>query len=114
MTRGWTFQEAYCSRIILFVTEYGVFSLGLGPAIKCESLSVHDPDWWLASFGGRASSSFFDYFGVVQKYIKRKLSFPNEALNAFTGVRSLVTGISEYFGHPLHYFNESLLWQPTD
>ena len=57
------------------------------------------------------------YFQAVMEYTARKLTYPSDALNAFTGVltftcQALNTG--SFWGLPTSFFDSALLWQPTE
>ena len=113
-TRGWTFQEAYLSRRLLFFTEHqAYFQCSCG--ICCEdsvgeyhhptafvhhSMNLWNPRnrygadakadfgdlWLLLSRYPSESEAFRAYCNFISVYLRRQLSFPEDILKALSGL----------------------------
>jgi hypothetical protein len=103
-SRGWTFQERLLSPRCLLMTEFG-------PIYHCEN--GHSDQTWeklvksraLFSYesfendlrvGGKLNSqSYYSlYESLVQRYTKRNLTFPSDAVNAFTGILAMLGSVN--------------------
>lgn len=102
-TRGWTYQEAMCSKSCLYFTDYGVFFSDQTGRIKGELPSLADTP--------RPATG---YFSAVEQYTKRFLSNPTDILRAFTGVLNHLVGDRHLYGLPLDMFTEAVLWEPIE
>ena len=115
-------QELLFSKRVLFLTNQG-------PVWECMQ-SIKDlksssrstsTSYWLGTQLSRPfhsqpwpDSRFFARLMV--DYSHRKLTYDNDVLRAMAGVISALKPIYPggfYFGHPLMFFDWTLLWQPT-
>ncbi|KAI9711723.1 MAG: hypothetical protein M1820_001867 [Bogoriella megaspora] len=141
-TRGWTFQEAFLSRRLLYFTEHQAYfqcSSGIccedsvGESHHPEAFVHHSTNLWnprnhynadvesdfgdsfmLFSSYRSGSEAFRAYCNFVSVYLRRQLSFPDDILNALSGLlkifeRSMDTRFC--WGLPLRWFDLALLWQ---
>jgi hypothetical protein len=126
MTRGWTFQEKLLSRRCLYFSdEYVYFQCG---TIICSDAGVDLPAEWeenstddlnsLVDLTPNAPSWNFEaYSDLVRLYTQRKLSFPADILNAFSGSLAV---LQEHFrcqmlsGLPAAALDLALLWFPAE
>ncbi|PMD22293.1 HET-domain-containing protein [Hyaloscypha hepaticicola] len=117
-TRAWTFQESlFSNRRIIF--ENDCVRWECSKAFWYEDVLQRDGDGSVPmKSGAMLSSNFPDLRGLydlVRVYNYRDLSYPEDALNAFTGImRALSPAFKSGFlsGLPLVFFNSALLWQP--
>ncbi|KAF8859201.1 hypothetical protein BDZ45DRAFT_590080, partial [Acephala macrosclerotiorum] len=126
MTRGWTFQEQLLSRRCLyFSNEYVYFQCG---TIVCSEAGLDLPAEWEENSTDNFNSlidlipkvpswKFEAYSDLVRLYTQRKLSFPADILNAFSGSFAI---LQEHFrcqmlgGLPASALDLALLWVPSE
>ncbi|KAJ5728598.1 uncharacterized protein N7483_003106 [Penicillium malachiteum] len=114
-TRGWTYQELYFSqRQFIFAADriyYNCRKLmkmetspgNVLPPIKHSSQSLRDSE----------SDPFNQYVTQIREYSGRSLTYPDDILNAFSGVMSDMSerhGIKPYHGIPLSPGGRGLEW----
>lgn len=124
--RGWTFQEETFSKRRLVFSKDSV-------RWKCqcaqwrEDVKPADTSTALKGFNGapapieiqlrNATVECSLLMSLVEKYNTRKLTFPEDSLNAFAGI---TTALRPPFNHPfvsglpIEMFHVALLWQPSD
>ena len=146
-TRGWTYQEQCLSQRCLYFTAEEVFfncseaqwreGYALEDA-KCGDSKVQvrtGPPWWTRNlrkdpdptpyrYVGSMTSGLdiLDYQTAVQDYSRKKLSFPQDVLNAFEGIfnrfnrseTAAELSISQAQGIPAHLLFQAILWFPSD
>ena len=125
-TRAWTFQERLLSRRCLLFTYTGVYfhcSEELTPMQECQLPDCDPhfntlPECLLANSSTQPSqaSIFFGYAQLVREYTKRHLSYPSDALNAFSGILELFKyrcGGEINNGLLTSIFDVALLWSPV-
>ena len=132
--RGWTFQERLLSRRCLYITNHEVFfqcDQGQRNEITLEDLSNSHPFYKevgrlyiptlitstlrpkFTSFTGDNFQEMYERF--VKEYTSRELSYPADALDAFSGVASALTQV--FRGSKLHsglsekFIDGALLWK---
>lgn len=139
-TRGWTFQEQALSERRLYFTSNEVF-------FECSSCKRREgyrdeefescimrtgPPWWgrnIKTYLGdplvsvplrdqaRDSLAIEKFSTAVSEYTRRNLTYPEDVLNAFTGIYDRFTSkevsnleIVAVQGTPFSIFSQSLLW----
>jgi hypothetical protein len=117
-TRGWTFQERVLSTRLLIFTKSKVF-------FQCRSIvwsSTFSPDRNISTHIQRTEtfisspvSELERYAKLVELYSKRDLSFQSDALNAFSGIQGLFTGLIRKcntftYGIPVAAFDFAFCW----
>ncbi|OCL01204.1 hypothetical protein AOQ84DRAFT_278057, partial [Glonium stellatum] len=123
--RGWTFQERLLSERCLFMTTQGVF-------FKCPSLCHNfgkemsvgksvgaspEVSWLLSAGTLKWSDHFMRYATLVKEYSKRSLTYPSDAINAFSGISQLLQhrlGGETACGLPRGAIDAALLWCPAE
>lgn len=136
-TRGWTFQEVLLSPRRLFVSDRQVYFHCKKNRVQCEDTpSTEGIDFEetyglkrkILLFGKGVDKDTYDwrgsrsvYEGLVEKYTERKLSYPADILDAFTGISSILSdkyrmdGCEELTaGLPRREFLRYLLWSPKE
>ncbi|GLA07642.1 hypothetical protein AnigIFM60653_008880 [Aspergillus niger] len=136
-TRGWTFQEVLLSPRRLFVSDRQVYFHCKKNRVQCEDTpSTEGIDFEetyglkrkILLFGKGVDKDTYDwrgsrsvYEGLVEKYTERKLSYPADILDAFTGISSILSdkyrmdGCEELIaGLPRREFLRYLLWSPKE
>ncbi|KAL3264770.1 hypothetical protein ABHI18_000475 [Aspergillus niger] len=136
-TRGWTFQEVLLSPRRLFVSDRQVYFHCKKNRVRCEDTpSTEGIDFEktyglkrkIVLFGKGVDKDTYDwrgsrsvYEGLVEKYTERKLSYPADILDAFTGISSILSdkyrmdGCEELIaGLPRREFLRYLLWSPKE
>ncbi|KAB8261878.1 heterokaryon incompatibility protein-domain-containing protein [Aspergillus pseudonomiae] len=107
-TRGWTLQEAIFSDCFLFFTDYGLHfvqrnAVGIKRAqIKSDVISGVPAEYTLPS-----KDKFWTMLG---KYNARDLSYPEDALRAFSAVLRSTYGDNTYYGHPREQIDKAAVW----
>jgi hypothetical protein len=146
-TRGWTYQEQCLSQRCLYFTAEELFfncsevqwreGYVLEDA-ECEDTEVQvrtGPPWWNRKlrkdpdptpyhYLGNLTSGLDvqDYQAAVQDYSRKKLSFPQDILNAFEGIFNRFNrsgdaselSIRQTQGIPVHFLFQAILWFPSD
>jgi hypothetical protein len=122
-TRGWTFQEQMLSKRSINFTENYVFwecqecvwSMdGEKPEITTKTL-FERPYYERARRISTADVPFSMYIEMISLYNDRNLTYPQDILEAFSGVLKSLSGsfLSGFLcGLPQMYLDISLLWQP--
>lgn len=103
-TRGWTYQEAMCSKSCLYFTDYGVFLSDKEGHVMSERPASRD----------NSAKPATGYFSAVEQYTKRSLTKPTDILRAFKGVLNSLFGTKHYYGLPVDLFAEAILWEPVE
>lgn len=103
MQRGWTYQEAMFSANLVFFTDYGVFY----DRAKASSRVLAEPP---NSHDRSAFSWITDFFGSVEAYSERTLSYETDIEKAFSGVLRSYFGEDYAYGSPLRSFDAALRW----
>jgi hypothetical protein len=120
-TRGWTYQEGLFSRRkIIFVNDSVRWEC-------CHSTWHEESDLPSLSTSNNNKLSALqrlslatipdlrDFFVLVEGYNSRDLTYPSDALSAFSGISSAVSSIFTdgfIYGMPVIFFHISLMWQP--
>ncbi|KAK9423439.1 putative Heterokaryon incompatibility protein-domain-containing protein [Seiridium unicorne] len=129
--RGWTFQEKILSRRRIYFTEHQVH-FSCGKMVCCEAW--HDETYFHNNPEEEDTITMFppnqedDYFtkhdrmgafeGLVDQYLGRKLTGPEDILNAFSGILDMLKqhrfpdGFCQAL--PKEDFRMSLLWRQID
>lgn len=130
-SRGWTLQEYALARRVLFFTGSYAF-LRCKEALRCEDFGLgfsncyeSDRKWDLplppfyrrkAAFGRHYPSTFSQ---MLAQYVRRTLTFPEDILDAFTGILARMEdreygpggiGKKHVFGLPSKQFGAALQW----
>ncbi|KAJ3575648.1 hypothetical protein NPX13_g3965 [Xylaria arbuscula] len=111
-TRGWTFQED------LFSRRKVIFEKGW---VRWE---CHEATWDEHSNANMPQPSIFDTLvpdvdylnGIINDFNERILTFPEDALLAFSGIASALSGVFQggfISGLPVSLLHVGLLWIPT-
>lgn len=121
--RGWTFQECLLSRRLLVFNQDTVY--WQCPAAMWTEVNDHGLDRTSDSYNElsiwdrlmRAEVSEMLLFGLlIREYNTRTLTYPEDALDAFTGLMSELTATKfrdGFFGGlPVVFFDVFLLWEP--
>jgi hypothetical protein len=129
-TRGWTLQEKFFSRRLIFFTSHQVY-YRCADATWAEDVAMEPEDFTtVASFSMagrneglaqvRQESSawarlhdFRQYQTLIQEYMRRRLTRDGDALAAVSGILGsfeATLGVS-HFGLPRAIFDAALLWQ---
>ncbi len=144
--RAWTYQERLLSRRLLIFDPQGVYwqcrtlmcpeDLILEGAniVDSNMMSVRDrfrfldvdPEWYNdASKRNNVGKTYIQllrppaltqYMWTLEEYTGRKLSYPEDILNAFTAIQNIVnTGLrsTSWYGLPSKHLDIALLWQPA-
>lgn len=137
ITRGWTFQEVLLSPRRLFVSDRQVYFHCKKNGVRCEDTSgtdtgafeqIHGLRKRIFLLGEGVDKNTYDWEGsrsvyesLVEKYTERKLSYPADILDAFTGISSVlgynyrIEGCEELIsGLPRRDFLRYLLWSPKE
>ncbi|GJP95559.1 HET-domain-containing protein [Aspergillus niger] len=137
ITRGWTFQEVLLSPRRLFVSDRQVYFHCKKNGVRCEDTSgtdtgafeqIHGLRKRIFLLGEGVDKNTYDWQGsrsvyesLVEKYTERKLSYPADILDAFTGISSVlgynyrIEGCEELIsGLPRRDFLRYLLWSPKE
>ena len=120
--RAWTFQEELLSHRGLIFTDEQIW-WQCNSATWCEESELETNNPAVAMVPGRSTLSpleerysslrYEDYFDLVSNYAQRQLSYASDALNAFTGILSMLTEYSgEHFlwGFMTSAFARQLYW----
>ncbi|OJJ37834.1 hypothetical protein ASPWEDRAFT_39573 [Aspergillus wentii DTO 134E9] len=104
-SRGWTLQEGFYSSELLFFTKYGVYNSHFSSdKINSEAMCDYDyPIIWNSSY----------YWGILEQYTKRHLSYQSDTLRAFSAVLRATFGDHTYYGLPLDYIDQAIAWAPS-
>ena len=145
-TRGWTFQEqALSQRCLYFTPEELYFNCielqwreaynleDVDPALELEIRT--GPPWWNRGLRKDLDPTPYHYLGdltgtltlkdyqaAVQDYSRKRLSFPDDVLNAFEGVFNRFTksaafrelSLEQTQGIPVNHMHQALLWFPSE
>ncbi|RAL06060.1 HET domain-containing protein [Aspergillus ibericus CBS 121593] len=110
-TRGWTFQEDLFSSRLIFFSEVGLF---YNDRLVESSSNVLSEDGCHSTCWAHLPSLLL-YWDVLAFYTRRKLSYPSDAVRAFTAILHEVHGRNgTYYGLPLQYFDQGVLWIPQN
>ncbi|KAN0090565.1 Heterokaryon incompatibility protein (HET) domain containing protein [Hyaloscypha variabilis] len=115
--RAWTFQEAIFSRRLLVFYKDGLHWECISSAPKHDSLSLRNlgnAKIGAHSFVEGNLSDLSEFARLVDEYNRRKLSFPEDVLQAFAGIATALrtTKFPGGFrsGLPVDFFDIGLLW----
>ena len=125
-TRGWTFQEFILSKRCVFFTETqtyyqcrsGYFTENFdGERVRhARAIGAENPfERTITDDNAAYSSKFNIYESLVKQYSSRKLSYPSDSLNAFSGI---LAAFSHSFGWrfisalPQDAMDLAILWRP--
>ncbi|PVH74323.1 HET-domain-containing protein, partial [Cadophora sp. DSE1049] len=122
--RGWTFQElAFSQRRMIFTPNDVIW--------ECSFTMWREywgnPDYtggrfppmssrWLTTWRDPGTDVLFQYGEMVEGFTKRKLTYSEDILDAFTGI---LVALSKRFrsrfvcGLPMTFIGSALLWQPS-
>lgn len=93
-TRGWTYQEEYFSRRLLYIGKYHPF------------LDVKRERW---------PRGYFDWIDLVphiSRYSRRDLTSSQDKVAAFMGMLNSIVGENHLYGIPFREFDDAILWTP--
>jgi Heterokaryon incompatibility protein (HET) len=111
-TRAWTYQERLLSRRCVFFTDtrpiYSCHGISIPYMGRTQPVQITESPSYMTNLLSRlkdsASHKSFQhwllYADLVREYSKRKLSFPHDALNAFSGI---IQFLERKFGSPFLY-----------
>ncbi|KAK4031566.1 HET-domain-containing protein, partial [Parachaetomium inaequale] len=117
--RGWTFQEQIFSRRLLILDHNSVtwechcavWLEGMEPA---EGQCQDNRAMAAQGFSFSAQPNLGDYARHVAQFNRRQLTYPEDALDAFTGILAILssTAFTDGFicGLPVLFFDVALLW----
>ncbi|ETS87797.1 hypothetical protein PFICI_01625 [Pestalotiopsis fici W106-1] len=125
-SRAWTFQEGILSRRCLYFAEHQVFWQCRTSYQSEDHPDNHEIDsptleggWMAHTFGQETgddpSAQFRLYRSLTKSYCHRYLTFPSDALNAFSGILSSLTHMLDWkfaCALPESLFDFALLWKP--
>ena len=118
-TRGWTLQELVFSQRAIFVHEDSI-------TWQCHCMTQEEDskptyascNWRYSELArGLHFSTWLDlreYAHLVGDYSRRKLTYEDDVLNAFSGITNTLTKTflgGFYFGLPRLFFDTAMLWQ---
>ncbi|KAK3898083.1 HET-domain-containing protein, partial [Staphylotrichum tortipilum] len=117
--RGWTFQEQIFSRRLLILDNKSV-TWECHCAVWLEGMEAVEKECQdrgavaAEGFAFSAEPNFGEYARHVTPYSRRQLTYPEDALDAFAGILSVLreTAFKEGFicGLPVRFFEAALLW----
>jgi hypothetical protein len=127
-SRGWTFQEEICSsRRLVFTTSMVTFNCMAATWREDfpERLMMNNRERYSYLYTTFVSGAVREeekedimkwYSVILQNYLSRNLTDPNDVLKAFAGVTSLVAGTlgPGLWGMPGNYLHEALCWNTDD
>jgi hypothetical protein len=128
-TRGWTLQEKVLpNRLLVFTGSEVFFYCGVG--FWREDMSLETPGNAILAYpdernlldsdirvafrtAQEPTVLFWDiYTPLVASYIDRDLSFESDAINAFSGITSMLQDLGPFcWGLPNRFFSIALMWQ---
>ena len=117
--RGWTFQEQIFSRRLLILDDTSV-TWECHCAVWLEGMEAAEKECQnqgavaAQGFAFSAQPNFVEYARHVKQFNRRQLTYPEDALDAFAGILSVLneTAFKEGFicGLPVRFFEAALLW----
>jgi hypothetical protein len=119
--RGWTFQEQIFSRRLLVFSEEGV-TWECHCAVWFEGMPLENEpckastDMVAQGFYASSEPRFEDYATHVTEYNRRELTYPEDGLDAISGVLGILSTVFDggfIAGLPILFFDEALLWTNT-
>ncbi|KAI1370548.1 heterokaryon incompatibility protein-domain-containing protein [Hypoxylon crocopeplum] len=117
-TRGWTFQElTFSRRRIMFHKEVALWECPRASWNESHLNSVFNIPRWPVQLHLSAWPDIRHYLNAVRSYNTRQFTFPQDALNAISGLFSVWRHAFDggfISGLPQMFFHEALLWQPED
>ena len=125
-TRAWTFQERLLSRRCVFFADSRVFFQCRSAAMREDIIAEEALGWSIEhaldpieTLDNLDTRALQIYMRSIQLYTSRKLTKPEDILNAFTGVGNLISSslgsnTSLTWGLPTTHFDFALLWEPRD
>jgi hypothetical protein len=123
--RGWTFQEELLSaRRFIFTPDLISWNCPCATWYEDSQLESEDPVGFMPcgetvrpGLAERYSTLRPEiYFELVEQYARRELSYTTDALNAFSGILSMLSrysGEEFLWGHMISIFEEQLFWFGT-
>ena len=123
--RAWTYQEELLSmRRLIFTPDVVSWNCACASWFEDSQLESRDSMGFMplgATLRPRLETKYEtllpgEYFELVERYATRELSYPSDALNAFSGILSMLTEYSgEQFlwGHMRSAFERQLFWFGT-
>ncbi|KAF3009218.1 hypothetical protein E8E14_008061 [Neopestalotiopsis sp. 37M] len=120
--RAWTFQEGILSRRLLYFAEHQVFwqCCYTYQSEDCSDHGEHDTPRlgrgnMISPLNLKLRNKFSVYRQLVMQYAYRNLTFPDDALNAFSGIISSLKKLHNWnfaCALPESFIDMALLWQP--
>jgi hypothetical protein len=118
-SRAWTFQERLVSkRCLVFCQQTVKWECQRETSFESMCLQRYGTGSWRKDFSITLSAwpDLYGYCELVTMYSRRKLSFSDDVLNAFSAViqcfsRSFQGGF--FFGLPEFFFDMALTWNPS-
>ncbi|KAK3903713.1 heterokaryon incompatibility protein-domain-containing protein [Staphylotrichum tortipilum] len=117
--RGWTFQEQIFSRRLLILDDTSV-TWECHCAVWLEGMEAAEKECQnqgavaAQGFAFSAQPNFVEYARQVTQFNRRQLTYPEDALDAFAGILSVLneTAFKEGFicGLPVRFFEATMLW----
>jgi len=122
--RGWTFQElAFSHRRMIFTPNDVIWECShtmwreyWGNSDYTGGRFPPMSSKWLTTWRNPGHDVLLQYGEMVEGFTKRKLSYPEDILDAFTGI---LVALSKRFGSrfvcalPMAFVDSALLWQPS-
>ncbi|KAF2033155.1 hypothetical protein EK21DRAFT_86584 [Setomelanomma holmii] len=109
--RGWTFQEYQASSQCLFFTVEGVFYVDYMQQTSSEDILMiyeESTGQGLVDWGHAEKTKY--YTRMVNNYTSKTLTFPGDALRAFSGALYDNYQSRTLFGLPWNDFDRAILW----
>ncbi|KAH7397382.1 heterokaryon incompatibility protein-domain-containing protein [Pyrenochaeta sp. MPI-SDFR-AT-0127] len=128
-TRGWTLQEGLFARRALIFNNLMSWICpacyreeGEGNTFVNDSISSFRPTEmdYICQIPRLMTKDYrFLYPFLIERFIPRSFTYESDTMNAFAGIMSffsqrhkLSTDELSFYGHPLDYFEQSLVWLP--
>lgn len=119
--RGWTFQEKVLSRRMVSFTNQGLEWRCQEVVSQEQDLRTHSPASISIDLSVVRADTLWPclkkWDNLVSSYLKRRLTYEEDILRAFSGVLGALDGsMSEgfHFGLPQQFFDAALLWVPNE
>jgi len=119
--RGWTFQEEVLSRRALFFTDIGLEWRCQEVSSQEQNLEMKRPAFTYVDLTIVRADTLWPclkkYDNLVSSYLKRRLTYEEDILRAFSGILGALRGSMSggfLFGLPQEFFDAALLWIPKE